>query len=260
VAKGFVGGTTGTAINGGNVTLTLTSGLAGGSRATIAKGDLVLVWGCMPGNGAASWPGDWETLNNGLNGNNTSRNILAAKKIGDTLDTNVTFTADGLGTSSVGAIAMVFSAADLERRVAITTATGNTTDPNPPAITPSENASGVVCFASQRVDDAAITVPTNYVNLVFVNSNGDTNDIGLAGAWRDGRNGGASEDPPAFTGWLTGQWRAVTVVIVDAKSSMLPRRDPMRDHLLRCDRRLPSRRSSIIVPRSRLFLPRAIAR
>jgi hypothetical protein len=218
MAKAFVGRTSGSAINGGNVTLTLNSGLTGGSGSAVAEGDLVIVGGAVPSgaSGTPGWPGDWTVINNGSNSAGNGRLFTALKKMGPTPDTSVTFTGDGSGTSSVAAFAHVISGADYDDTVSPTTATGSSTDPNPAAITPDENNSAVVALAFSRVNETAVTAPTNYNDLTFALGGSDTNDVSLAGAWRDGRSSGVSEDPAAFTAWATGSWRTVTFVIKDA--------------------------------------------
>ena len=221
MAKAFVGRTSGTANNGGNITITLNSGLTGGTGSAVSTGDMVIVGGASGGNGVGlAFPGDWTVIDNGTTGGGNSRGIVAYKIMGATPDTSVTLTGDGSNFSSVGAIAHVMSGCDYDSSVTPTTATSTgSTDPDPPSITPDENNTAVFAWAFSRINDASITVPTNYSNLTTINSGGDTNDVTLALAWRDGRSSGVAEDPGVFGTWSSGAWRTVSFCVKDSSSA-----------------------------------------
>lgn len=217
MAKAFKGSLTGSTTNGGNITLDLTAiNLVGGGTGAVAEGDLVFVFGAVPSaGGTPGWGGFGTVIENPLSP--ASGKLHASyKKQTATPDTSVTYTGDGQMTSSVGAMCYVFSDADYDTSVAHTTATGASTNPNPAAITPDENNTGVVIMGGSMVNDATITVPTNYVNMISINAGADTADCTISMAWRDGRSSGASEDPPTWTNWASGAWGCVTSCIKDA--------------------------------------------
>lgn len=208
----FVGSNTGTTTNGGNVAIDLTA-LTGGIDTRPRNGDIILAFGAVPSNTAGiDWSG-YTVIDEDVNSASTGRGALYYK-ISDGTETTATFTGDGSGTSSVGALVMVFRGVDTADpfSATATTATGSSTNPAPAAITPDYPESASVVFAFSRVNDATITVPANYGNLVTVNAGADTNDVSLAAAWRGGRLA-VAHTPGTFTGWSTGSWRAITVAL-----------------------------------------------
>lgn len=214
MAKACRGNASNVANNGGNVTVNLTS-IAG-----VAAGDLVVLIGGVP-TAAAGTPGvpagyvQVSGSPKAVGGAGAGRLYVAVKQLTGA-DASVVFTGDGDANSSVGAQAFVFSGAEYDSSVTPTTANGDSTNPNPPAITPDENATGVFFAAMSRAVDNTPGNPANYVNQLRSPSSGDTNDIQLCSGWRDGRSSGVSEDPPAFSSWDTGQWAAITFCIKDA--------------------------------------------
>lgn len=212
----FVGMTSGTATDGGNVTLTINSGLTGGIRAAIAANDFAIAVGATGGaGGTPAWPGGWTERDNGLNSLSTARMVTATRKL-DGSETTVQFTGDGAATSSIGAAIYVFANVDETTPldgVSVTIATGSSTNPNCPSITPGTTGATVVAIAFSRNNDTAITAPTNYVHLMQRASGADTNDVTIGIAHRNDRTGGVAEDPAAFTGWATASWRAISLVL-----------------------------------------------
>lgn len=229
MAKGYVGNTTGTAINGGNITLTLNSGLNGGSGSAVSAGDIVFVFGsCGSINGTPGWPGGWTVIDNGVNSANTRRCILAYKVMGGTPDTSVQFTGDGDSGSSMHASAHVFSGAAYDSTAGAATATGNSTNPNPAALTPSQANSAIITFVMSAGIDSIKTPSTNYTELLdgsACQSTGDANDVATHVQWRDGL-AASSQDPDAITGWGTGSYRAVTIAIKEATTAYTLAADP----------------------------------
>lgn len=211
----FVGSATATANNGGNPAVDLTA-LTGGIDTAARENDLVVAFGAVPTNTAGiDWSG-YTLIDENVNSASTGRSALYYKFMTSTPDTSATFTGDGDANSSVGALAMVFRGVDTSTPidVAATAATGSSTNPDPPAITAPATAEAVVAvFAFSRVNDAAITAPTNYSDITIANAGGDTNDVSLAAAWRGGFCIGEAENPAAFTNWSTGSWRAISVVL-----------------------------------------------
>lgn len=216
----FVGSATATAIDGGSPAVSLTA-LTGGIDTRPRKDDIILAFGAVPSNTAGiDWSG-YTLIDEANNSANTARGAIYYK-ISDGTETTATFTGDAVATSSVGAMVMVFRGVDTAtpQDAAAVAATGSSTNPDAPSITPVTNEAVVVAFAFSLVNDATITVPSGYAGLTTVNAGADTNDVSMAAAYLGGRNQSTAEDPAAFTGWSTASWRAVSVALRPAATRL----------------------------------------
>ena len=119
----------------------------------------------------------------------------------------------------MSAVALVFrgvTAGGFSLNVTTLTATGASTNPNPPANTPTLDNCCIVIGGSSTVQD---TTPsgtiTNYLPATPVNNNAtDTNPSTTAMAYRILSGGaGVSTDPGAFTSWSNSSWVAFTAVL-----------------------------------------------
>lgn len=203
----FVGGVEGSAANGGNVTLDLTA-LTGGASATAATGDVVIVLGAMSASQTVSLPASYNLLDSA-----TSVKI-GWKMMPATADTSVVVTGSGSGTNSTAGIAFVYRGVDPGSLLA-TSATGSSTNPDPPSITTvTPNAVVVACMATQ-VLDTAVTCPSGYAHQFDV-AGDDNNDITI-GMSDISVASPSTENPAAWTNVSTAGWRAVTIRIHEAK-------------------------------------------
>lgn len=202
----FVGGKCANALNGGDVTVDLTT-LAGGIASSPSAGDIVLAFGAAHLSVGINTAGYTSIYADALM-------VVSYKIMGATPDTSVV--GEGGGNANHCSVygAMVFREVDptTPMDATATSATGSTSNPNPPAITPTTNDAAVVIFATSNVFDASIAVPANYSGLVQSTGN-DVNDMSGAAAYRLGRSAGVSEDPAAFGTWSLGNWIAVTVAL-----------------------------------------------
>lgn len=209
----FIGSTSGTAINGGNVTLTL-SGISG-----IATGDLVYI-----ASGTFGRAGNEGRIGNALgftadrDVTNTIR-LRTAYKIYNS-GTDGTCTVEGSTNAADGmtAVAFVFrgtNAGTFALDVTSTTATGSSTNPDPPSITPTDANCCIIAGAVSAVVDATPGTITNYTEpTTFVNTASDTNNSTTAMAYRILSGGaGAAENPAAFSSWSTAAWVSFSVAL-----------------------------------------------
>ena len=224
----FVGGTTGSAQNGGNVALSLTALLdAAGATVSAATDDLVVVAytiGAQVDSAMSVSEAGWtEQTELYIAGTTYDSNFAVYTKVmGGTPDTTVTVVGDANASNAVTAVAMVFRGVDTTTPldVAIQTATGSGTgQPNPPSITPTTAGAWiVVCGSTAASIGIVFTVPadlsatTNHFRSV---TRADTNDsvtgIGIKTDWASG-----AFDPGVWTSGTTvstASWAAATLAL-----------------------------------------------
>jgi hypothetical protein len=240
MAISFIGSTSGNAINGGSITLTLPGG--------IAVDDLIIVAYAVGDDdftqpALAMTTAGYTLLHTAVihadGGTAGDASLAVFYKWHNGSDTQAITTASGTGTdSSTAAALMVFrgvakdglpaSIGPLEI-VAATTGSNSGGDPNPPSVSGFTEATSWVVIVGAVGNNTAITLtaPTNYTtNAVLVTGN-DTFDIALGLAYR---SSGISdpEDPGIFTDSGAGAaWAAVTMVL---KERPAPIEDEVHDH------------------------------
>jgi hypothetical protein len=148
------------------------------------------------------------------NAGNTGNITLGVfyKRMGPTPDTNVV--CKGSGNADDAIVYACYVLRNVDNSVldtAVTVATGSSTNPNSPSITTLTNKAMVMSLAISKVSDNAVTPPTGYANQVFTRDT-QVNPATLSGATIIKTLYGV-EDPPAWSNWASGDWRAVTVAI-----------------------------------------------
>lgn len=205
----------GSGTNGGDVTVTLPAG--------VAAGDVVWVWGGHKNTAATSYgptaasPGFTQLYldTSTLCGFGCWRRVLNGAL--------ASITCHGSGVNGDGAAycAIVLRGASnlAPESTTSTIANGTTGSPNPAAITPGVAGAAVIIGAASTVSDAAVGTVANYTNLGNVNANGSGQDISGAGALR--LSPGSPEDPPAWSAWANGTWRAITIAVAPGNPGTL---------------------------------------
>ncbi len=199
--------TTNSATNGGNITLNMPAG--------VAQNDVVIVGYAMnaAGTGGTS-SGGWTQI--GANVTNTVRIQIFRKVMGAVPDTSIVLTGSTLAADSSSAIAIAFSGVNTgapENGVTLTSATGTSTNPDCPSITPTITGSVVVAYAAgAAIDTTGTGGPGGYSNFTQVSSN-DNNDTTSYLAWKGSLTAGTAEDPSAFTGVSSVAWAAYTICL-----------------------------------------------
>jgi len=226
----FVGYKTATRAQGSTsaVTITLGSGLTGGSRTAVQAGDFVLAAHVL-----ASASDSTLSITNGstaytlvgselyANDDNDTNLRVGYRFMGATPDANTTFPSIGGINDSVVAAVYVFSGVNTTTPldVAATTATGiNSAKPNPAAITPATAGSWIACIGANGTNFASTTTFSNSsltsfssvyaMGFIYAAMLG----IGLKTDWSSG-----AFDCPAYT--LSGSdstsasWAAITVAL-----------------------------------------------
>lgn len=92
--------------------------------------------------------------------------------------------------------------------------TGNSTNPDPSAITTITDSAMVVVVALGKVNDASITVPSGYSNIVSTNS-ADVFSTTISMASKIVTPPGA-ENPASWTNWSTSIWGCITFALKPA--------------------------------------------
>jgi hypothetical protein len=199
--------TTGSAINGGNITLSLPTGRV--------AGDVVVVFyatNAVSGGGTSS--SGWTQIGSNLGA--TTRIQVFRKVMGASPDANIVLVGTTAAADSSSAIAIAFSGvnnATPEDAAVPQGATGSSTNPDPAAITPITTGAVAIAYAATSVVDTTGTSgPTGYSNFTQVSSS-DTNSTTSYLAWKGALAGGVSENPSAFTGVSTAAWAAYSVVL-----------------------------------------------
>jgi hypothetical protein len=205
MAISLVGTNSGAAANGGDVTIDL-SGLG------LAENDLVCVFG---GSGVGGG-GTAGVSTSGYTENTTDTTIdlsFSYKKMGASPDASVTCTGNANATSGVAYVVMAFRGVDTTTPIDATTVKDNgvTGAPNSASITTVTNGAAVISFGASTANDAVVTAPSGYGDLVS-NTQSDTTSITVAGSWLLKASFGA-ENPAAYTNWTSSVWRAFTVAL-----------------------------------------------
>lgn len=201
------GGALGVAVNNGaNVTIALP---------TLQSNDVVISWGGhfnRAGSNTGPTEAGWTPI---LANTVTASPFFYAgyKVMGGTPDTS--FVAYGTGNVTdaaayglyclrgVDVTAVVGSAANFTR--------ATSTNPDSPAATSTVSNAWMLSLAMSVVNDANVTLPTNYTIGVAANVN-DTNPATVGGGTREIAIPGA-ENPGAYSGWGSGAWLALSVFI-----------------------------------------------
>lgn len=194
----------GAAKNGADITLTFTT--------VPAAGDVVyIVGGYFNRNAAGSYgpASGYTQLSIDLSAN---PGFGSWRKVLTGADTTVVGQGGGNAADTSAYACVVLRGVDntTPEDVTVQTATGSSTNPDAPAITPTNNDCAIIIGAGSNVSDATPGTVTNYT---LGNANqSDTNAYTVAIGLRIlSGGGGASEDPPAWNAWTTSTWRTVTI-------------------------------------------------
>lgn len=193
--------------NGGNVTLSMPTGVAQNDVVYVASSSNAASSG---GTSSSGWTQVGSTLDN------TVRLQIFRKVMGASPDASIVLVGTGNANDSLAAVAIAFSGADTttpEDGVAPTTATGNSTNPDPASITPATNNAAAIAFSANSINDiSGNSAPTGYSNFQQAGQT-DTNSTSVRVGWKGGLSAGVAEDPGTFGGVSTSTWGAFTIVV-----------------------------------------------
>jgi hypothetical protein len=227
-----IGGTTGNAINGGAITLTLPGGMAVDDLIIVAYGagddDFTQPTLAMTTADYTELTTSTLSADGGTGGDG---NLAVFYKYHNGTDTEAVCAASGAGSDSSTAaclqvfrgVATVAQGGPLE--ITIQTATGTSGgDPNPPSVSGFTEATSAVVIACALGNAAALTLtaPTNYTTNALNAVGNDTFDASVGLAYR--LTGAADpEDPGVFTDSGAGvAWCAATMVLKAFTSTTFP--------------------------------------
>lgn len=185
-----------------------------GMPATVNAGELLLCLFCNDGSATVTTPSGWTqrwSLNNGSN-----VRLSAYYRIADGSEggTQVNFVTSAAET----AVARVYRITNWHGTSApeAATATGSTSTPDPPAVTPSWGAQDTLWIACHGRSSTVTlsSYPTDYSNGTNDSSGSGTTHAQLAVARRE--LAAASENPVAFTLSGSAAWVAATVAVAPA--------------------------------------------
>lgn len=206
------GSLTGTSVNGGDVLINFPGG--------VQTGDVVYACTGVDGTVALSSNGYTELQT----GTSTNYNAKVWRKVmGASPDSSILFTGTGSATDGMAAVVYILRGVDTTSPEDATTpaaTTGNSTNPDGPAITTVTRTAWVLSFASSDVNDTAVVEPTGYSGTLQATAN-DTRDSTTAVAYKQIDPAGV-ENPGAWTAWDTGTWVAITVAVRPAGFITVP--------------------------------------
>lgn len=204
----------GSAANGGDVTLTFTG--------SPAADDVVYVGAAVGTSGVTaptiSTAGYVDIANDGLTRPNSISTIFRKKLTGAA--TTVTIVGSGAPQDTTVAVAIVLRGVNLSTHedATPTQASGSSTNPDAASITTVTDNAWVLDFAFSPVNDAAVTAPSGYTAQANA-ANTDANPISGAVASKEKTTAGA-ENPGTYTAWLTGAWNTFTVAVRPATAAV----------------------------------------
>ena len=196
----------GSAINGGDVALTLPT--------TIARDDIVYIWGGHFTRAATSVGPSTSGYTSVLSVSpNNQTFAVYRKQMGASPDATVTGVGTGNAADATAYAAIVLRGVDAASPEDATpvSAYATSADPDPPWITSVTGNAWVLALAASIVNDAAVTAPSGYSGLIGANGN-DTNPCSAYGAYL-ALGVPTPENPGAFGSWASGQWVAATVAV-----------------------------------------------
>ena len=140
--------------------------------------------------------------------------FLGYKFMGASPDTTVTGIGEGNVNDVTGYSYMIFRGVDLTMPfdVSHTTASGNSTNPNPPGITSITNEAMIIACALSMSNDSAFNIPSGYDDGRIFGLNETTDDLSIGIAWKAQATAGA-EDPGTFNPWNSALWKTVTLAL-----------------------------------------------
>jgi hypothetical protein len=193
------------AINGGNFSVNMPTG--------VAQGDVVyafLALSSAAGGGTSS--SGWTQL--GATLDNTVRLQAFRKVMGAVPDTSIAFTGTASASDCGEGMTIAYRGVNqtTPEDTARTTASGNSTNPDPAAIVVVQPSTQVVIFAATRlVDTTGTAAPAGYGNFTQASQ---TDTASLTAYLADkGSVVAGSENPAVFSGVSTALWGAITVAV-----------------------------------------------
>lgn len=221
----YVGGIAGSAVDGGNVSLNLTA-LTGGIGSAAIEGDFVLVSGGISDDNAGGGVSGWteQFRYNGVDSTRDITHVVSSKFMTSSPDTSVTCLGNGNAGDSAAYTARVYRGVNATTPidVAITSANGSSTNPDPPPITPATFGAWLVVAAAGNVNDASINEPggNGFVDLQTATGN-DTRDVTVGSAHMGAVVDGVERDAGAFGAWSSSEWSACTIALRPATEPLL---------------------------------------
>lgn len=225
MAISYVGGKgAGTAGQGGG-SISLTTGLTGGSGGAPIEGDLVVVTvsvgtAARAPTIAISTPSGYTALTAQRTTATTyDTNVQTCYKVmGSTPDTAVTIPASGNNADGIAYTIQVFRGVDpttpMDATPTYATGSGTNSNPNPAAITPVTAGAWIVCCGGGAAAAGAVYTAGYLTNLLTYNGP-DTNDGSVGSGYYTGWTSGAY-DPAAFGGGnanAANSWGATTLAL-----------------------------------------------
>ena len=188
--------------------------------ASIAAGDLILVWHASDITTTRTWASPWVELLDGLDGDSTS-SIGIAYLIASGGETAVLV--DKSVTERFTALAVRIAAASWHGTTppeVSTSATGSDTAPDPDSVTASWGSDDNLFIAMAEYDVVGATTVTAYPTS-YADNQTEATQIDSCGrvAIASRELAAASDDPAAFTIDPTQGWRAATVVVRPAAAA-----------------------------------------
>jgi len=203
--------TTATAVNGADVTITLPSGML--------QNDVVyVIASCTDLSGLTEIGGPtWTQLLYVDAGSAFSSPLRAAifrKVMGAVPDVSLSIQVLGNADDAAAAIAVAFSGVNpsTPEDATTTSATGNSTNPDPPNITSVTGGAVLLAAAASRANDSAVSPPTAYTAIANTLASDDVDKTSAAMAYRLSVNPGV-ETPGPFQSWATGRWIAFSIML-----------------------------------------------
>ncbi len=187
----------------------LSSGFSLNLPSSISAGQILIMLLARAGGAQTfSWPAGWTELTSTSDGSTTQVACAWATATG-TEGSTITVSSSDAGSESTRAIAYRISGGISVQ--AGTPATGSSSNPNPPSLSPSWGAADALWLAMWAGDTGTATSsnPTNYaLGAVSIDGGADTS-IGAAAR----SLGTSSEDPGTFTLASSSAWVANTIAI-----------------------------------------------
>ena len=217
------GGTSGTSINGGNVSLgTLTArGAYPGDVGVVACAcsSTSAATDCFPG----SPPTGLTEIADQTNGGTTAR-MSTSYVLATSANVGTTISCTGSGGSADATVGTILVVRGVDQTTQIdvmtTTASGNSTNPDAASITPITDSSILIDSCSSAVNDSSPGTVTNFATAApglqsnTANDTGTDQSIGMTS--RVLANAGAL-NPAAWSAWSTAQWVCSTVALRPAR-------------------------------------------
>lgn len=211
MAIAFAGSIIGSAINGGNITLTISATarvINNYIGVAVTQGTSKTSTLTCTTSGGTTFTQIVTTVNS-----SNARFGYFRRLIASTGETTISLTGTGGSTDSMVATALIFSGVSTStpEDATATSTTGSGTTPDSPSITPGTGLNSIISAFGAQISDATVTAPTSFVNQINTNASDTWASTG-GQAWIT-YNSTAVFNPTSWSNLTSASWVSASIIL-----------------------------------------------